>query len=137
MGYFELDGRTRLLLSGRSSGAGIGIAPEDEPLMRDLIEEGLFNAGNSPFKQDYWITNRGRAEADRAYASVSVDRIDTKYRDNPNVHIETNGFGEELCYVNKLRVRESLGDWLVDHPDGQRVMKFGSADEAIEFGLSA
>jgi hypothetical protein len=148
----DLNSRTRLLLMAHSSGAGISIYPEDDPQMRDLIAEGLFAAGNSPFKVDYWPTEKGRAAAEQVYEATPVHRIETRYRDHPNVHLDENGWREETLHVGTVPingwmtgstwvwVRESLGDWLADDPNGDGMdppRRFDTVDAAIEFVLTS
>jgi hypothetical protein len=75
---------------------------------------------------------------------VPVERFETSYRDHPQVMFDLNGNKEEVCHVicesrpdRPLWVRESLGQFIVDHPSGSKNVYFGSADEAIGWAVAA
>jgi hypothetical protein len=150
MGYYASDDRTRLLLSARvRNGVKIVVDSErDHQVMQQMVDEGLFRYSDTMFSEGYWWTRDGERAAEEVWQRVPVETFETRYRDHPRVRIGLNGNKEELCHVtgpgyrgpswgSGLWVRESLGRWLVDHPNGEEIVRFGSADEAIEWALEA
>jgi hypothetical protein len=143
-----LDARTRLLLSARVVN-GVKIVVDNESdwqVMQQMVAEGLFSYSDTMFSEGFWWTDAGREAAEQAWQQVPVQPFETSYRNHPQVRIGLNGRKEEVCHVigpnyagpswgSGLLVREWLGQWLVDHPNGEENVPFGSADEAIAWAL--
>jgi hypothetical protein len=143
----HLDDRTRLLLGARVlNGVKITVNDEhDRRLMHQMVQEGLFRYSDTMFSEGFWWTPVGERAAEEAWQQTPVEEFETRYRNHPQVRFMLNGRKEELCYVfgpnyaegrSGLWVREFLGQWLVDHPDGERNERFSSADQAIEWTLA-
>lgn len=139
-----MDVRTRLLLSALTcNGVKMVVSYEhDVKAMQEMVKEGLFTYSTAMFSQGYWWTEAGEKAAKKAWRQLPVVRFKTRYRNHPKVKIGLNGHKEEVCEVMRpkrrspgLRVRESLGKWLIDHPNGLENVSFKSADEAIEWAL--
>lgn len=143
MGYSDLDMRTLLLLRAlRSNGIQIVIGTEDElQAMQQMVEERLFYYSDAMFSEGYWWTPAGEQAAKEAWERVPVQHFETRYRGHPQVCFDLNGYKDEYCYVirpsdgSKLWVRGSDSHWLIDHPNGQENVPFGSADDAIAWAL--
>lgn len=144
MGYYDLDSRTQLLLRALAAN-GIKMVvndQQDHKVMQQMVKEGLFTYSDTMFSEGYWWTPAGERAAKELWQRLPVQRvIQTRYRNHPRVRISLNGNKEELCHVvgpwrSGLYVREIVrGRWLIDHPNGDRNVSFGSADEAIEWAL--
>jgi hypothetical protein len=141
----DLDTRTRLLLRARTiNGVAMNVDREHEvDAMNQMVEEGLFRHSTSFGSYGYWWTREGEQAAEQAWEQAPVERFETSYRDHPQVKFELNGLKEELCYVTcasrekPLWVREVVGRYLVDHPNGMENKSFDSADEAIAWAITA
>jgi hypothetical protein len=145
MSYYDLDPRTRLLMESRAvNGVRVHVDNDrDQKIMNQMVDEGLFRRSEMPYSEGYWWTPEGERAAEEAFESAPVQRFETSYRDHPQVELSLNFNKEELCHVTcksrstPLWVRESLGNFIVDHPSGMHNMYFDSADEAIEWALTA
>jgi hypothetical protein len=144
----DSDDRARLLLRARLAN-GIKIVVDnhyDQQVMQQMVQEGLFRYSGTMFSEGYWWTPAGERAAEEVWQQVPVKRFETRYRDHPQVRFTLNGNKEEICHVigpdysgpsggSGLWVRESLGGWLVDHPNGRENVRFKSADKAIKWAL--